>query len=74
MAKTPHQILDGVTLERLLNELVAAYGWQKMAKHVAIRCFLFQPSIPSSLRFLRKNQWAREQVEALYIALKQTTD
>ena len=72
MARTPHQILDGVTLEKLLTELVQASGWNKLAQSIPIRCFMFDPSITSSLRFLRKNPWARQRVEALYVELKQS--
>lgn len=72
MKKTAHQILDGVTLERLLTELVEAYGWARMADSIPVRCFMFQPTITSSLRFLRKTPWARQQVEALYVMLKQS--
>jgi uncharacterized protein (DUF2132 family) len=62
--------LHGVTLENLLTELVARVGWREMARQVEIRCFLFDPSITSSLTFLRKNPWARTKVEAMYVALK----
>jgi uncharacterized protein (DUF2132 family) len=62
--------LHGVTLERLLAEMVAEFGWKEMGRRVAIRCFLFDPSIKSSLTFLRKNPWARTKVEALYVAWK----
>jgi len=62
--------LHGVTLERVLTELVAHLGWQEMGRRVAIRCFLFDPSIKSSLTFLRRNPWARAKVEALYVDLK----
>ncbi|HEY4988484.1 MAG TPA: VF530 family protein [Opitutaceae bacterium] len=62
--------LHGVTLERLLTELVAHFGWREMGNRIAIRCFLFDPSIKSSLTFLRKNPWARTKVEELYISLK----
>jgi uncharacterized protein (DUF2132 family) len=61
--------LHGVTLERLLTELVAHYGWREMGRRVAIRCFLFDPSIASSLTFLRKNPWARAKVEEMYVSL-----
>lgn len=60
----------GVTLERMLNELVAAYGWPRLAQRVAIRCFSHDPSIKSSLHFLRRTPWARAQVEALYLEWK----
>ena len=50
--------LDGITLETLLTELVAQYGWEAMAKQISIRCFKTDPSIKSSLKFLRKTPWA----------------
>jgi uncharacterized protein (DUF2132 family) len=62
--------LHGVTLERLLTELVAHYGWEELGRRVAIRCFLHDPSIKSSLAFLRKTPWARTKVEALYVRLQ----
>ena len=57
--------LHGITLERLLTELVASMGWEAMGKAVPIRCFTHDPSIASSLKFLRRTPWAREKVEAL---------
>jgi uncharacterized protein (DUF2132 family) len=69
---TPHKSSDplhGVTLERLLSELVEHHGWGEMGRRVAIRCFLFDPSIKSSLTFLRRNPWARAKVEEMYISL-----
>jgi uncharacterized protein (DUF2132 family) len=69
---TPHASNDplhGVTLERLLTELVAHHGWREMARRIEIRCFMFDPSITSSLTFLRKNPWARAKVEAMYVEL-----
>jgi uncharacterized protein (DUF2132 family) len=62
--------LHGVTLERILTELVAHFGWEEMGRQVAIRCFLFDPSIKSSLTFLRKTPWARAKVEDMYRNLK----
>lgn len=62
--------LHGITLERLLGELVAQFGWEELGRRVAIRCFLYDPSIKSSLVFLRKNPWARAKVEALYVNWK----
>ncbi len=59
--------LHGVTLERLLNELVERYGWEDLGKKINIKCFNSDPSISSSLKFLRKTPWAREKVEKLYI-------
>ena len=70
---TPAQSKDplhGVTLEKLLTELVAHYGWRELGRRVQIRCFLFDPSIKSSLAFLRKNPWARTKVEEIFIGLK----
>lgn len=66
-AKNP---LHGITLEKLLNELVAQYGWDGLAKRIDVRCFKSDPSIKSSLTFLRKTPWAREQVEALFVAMR----
>jgi uncharacterized protein (DUF2132 family) len=59
--------LHGVTLERLLTELVARHGWEELGQRVPIRCFLFDPSIKSSLTFLRKTPWARTKVEQIYV-------
>ncbi len=65
--------LHGVTLERLLTELVAEFGWAELARRIEIRCFMFDPSIKSSLTFLRKNPWARTKVEALWVEWKKTS-
>ena len=62
--------LHGVTLEKILTELVEAYGWEELGRTIDIRCFNFDPSISSSLKFLRKTPWARAKVEALYIRHK----
>jgi uncharacterized protein (DUF2132 family) len=59
--------MHGMTLEAILNHLVDTYGWQEMGDRVRIRCFTDDPSIQSSLKFLRKTPWARKKVEALYI-------
>lgn len=61
--------LHGVTLKTILQELVAHYGWARMADHVDINCFIFEPSITSSLRFLRRTPWARTEVEQLYLQM-----
>ena len=61
--------LHGVTLEMILQRLVEHYGWEKLGSSVKIRCFNFDPSIKSSLTFLRKTLWARKKVEELYIRL-----
>lgn len=60
--------LHGVTLEKLLNALVSHYGWQQLGQIIDIRCFNYDPSIKSSLQFLRKTPWARTKVEQLYKA------
>ena len=62
--------LHGVTLEALLTELVGAYGWRELGDRIDIRCFKFDPSIKSSLQFLRKTPWARKKVEELYLRHK----
>lgn len=64
----PKDPLHGVTLEAMLRGLVAKRGWEYMAKKVRVRCFVVDPSISSSLNFLRKTPWAREKVERLYLA------
>jgi len=64
--------LHGVTLERLLTELVAEYGWEELGRRIEVRCFLFDPSIKSSLTFLRKTPWARTKVEEMYVQWKAT--
>ena len=61
--------LHGVTLERILTELVAQFGWEAMHQNVRVRCFESAPSIKSSLAFLRKTPWAREKVEAMYVRM-----
>ena len=59
--------LHGVTLEAMLNEMVAHFGWPELGERIAIRCFTSEPSVASSLKFLRKTPWAREKVEGLYL-------
>lgn len=59
--------LHGKTLEAILNELVDFYGWEQMGVMVPINCFISDPSIKSSLKFLRKTEWARKKVENLYL-------
>jgi len=59
--------LHGKTLEFVLNELVNLYGWTELGRKINIRCFNFDPSIKSSLTFLRKTPWARKEVEDLYL-------
>ena len=64
--------LHGVTLERLLTELSAHFGWKELGRRVPIRCFLFDPTVNSSLKFLRKTPWARAKVEDIYVRWKLT--
>ena len=68
MNEQPNNPLHGITLEKLLNQLVDHYGWDELGREIDIRCFNWEPSIKSSLKFLRKTQWARDEVEALYLA------
>ena len=63
----PTNPLHGITLARILEQLVAHMGWAEMAFAIPIRCFTHDPSIKSSLTFLRKTPWARAKVEALYL-------
>ena len=67
MNEQPNNPLHGITLEKLLTQLVDQYGWEELGRRIDIRCFNWEPSIKSSLKFLRRNQWARDQVEALFL-------
>lgn len=62
--------LHGITLEQILERLVEHYGWEELGQRITIRCFQSEPSIKSSLKFLRKTPWAREKVEALYLNMQ----
>ena len=62
--------LHGVTLERMVTELVAHFGWAELGEQIKIRCFQSEPSIPSSLTFLRKTPWARDKVESLFLFMR----
>ncbi|MCE9574105.1 MAG: VF530 family protein [Deltaproteobacteria bacterium] len=62
--------LHGITLEAIVTELVAHFGWPELGEQVRIRCFQSDPSVASSLKFLRKTPWAREKVESLYLFMK----
>jgi uncharacterized protein (DUF2132 family) len=64
----PNNPLHGVTLEHIVEQLVNHYGWNKLAQRVNINCFKSDPSVKSSLKFLRRTPWARAEVEALYLA------
>ena len=67
-ASHPRDPLHGVTLEQILNRMVQRYGWNEMADRIPIRCFQFDPSVKSSLTFLRKTPWARQKIEEWFIA------
>ncbi|MBA3819133.1 MAG: DUF2132 domain-containing protein [Deltaproteobacteria bacterium] len=64
--------LHGITLETIVNELVAHFGWDGLAERIRIRCFTHDPSVSSSLKFLRRTPWARAQVEQLYLFMRAT--
>ena len=66
-APQPNNPLHGITLEKILTELQAHYGWEELGRQIDIRCFTHDPSIASSLKFLRRTPWARERVESLYV-------
>ena len=63
----PRDPLHGVKLTTIMEELLARYGWDGLGDRIPVRCFTMNPSISSSLKFLRKTPWAREKVEALYL-------
>ena len=63
----PNNPLHGLTLENILQQLVEHYGWEGLGSRIDIRCFNHEPSIKSSLKFLRKTPWARTKVEQLYL-------
>jgi uncharacterized protein (DUF2132 family) len=63
----PKDPLHGVTLEMILNSLAEKIGWEEMGRIIPIRCFQYDPSVKSSLHFLRRTPWARQKVEELYV-------
>lgn len=71
MSKDP---LHGVTLEMIVTRLQASYGWAALAEQVPIRCFTHDPSVKSSLTFLRRTPWARKKVETLYLQMVAETE
>ena len=74
MSDHPNDPLHGVTLKALLEDLVARHGWPGLAERIDIKCFKTDPSVKSSLKFLRKTAWARTQVERLYVADKRRAE
>ena len=63
----PRNPLHGITLEKILLALIEQYGWAGLGERVPVRCFLHDPSVSSSLRFLRRVPWTRDKVESLYL-------
>ncbi|RZL57284.1 MAG: DUF2132 domain-containing protein [Variovorax sp.] len=66
-AAQPRNPLHGLTLEAIVTALADHYGWQSLGERIPVRCFTADPSVASSLKFLRKTPWAREKVEGLYL-------
>ena len=66
----PNNPFHGVTLEQIVTSLADYYGWDELGEYINIRCFNCDPSVKSSLKFLRKTPWARAKVEALYLAMR----
>jgi uncharacterized protein (DUF2132 family) len=66
-AEQPRNPLHGVTLEAMVTALADHYGWTELGQRISIRCFNLDPSVASSLKFLRKTPWARDKVEGLYL-------
>jgi uncharacterized protein (DUF2132 family) len=64
----PNDPLHGITLEMILLHLVDQYGWEELGRRITVKCFTDDPSIKSSLKFLRRTPWARKKVEELYLA------
>ena len=65
-----NNLLHGKTLEKIVNSLVDHFGWDELGKRINIKCFNIDPSVKSSLKFLRRTPWARKKVEDLYIIMK----
>jgi len=72
MDKIKKDPLHGLTLEAIVTSLVEHYGWESLGQQINIRCFKSDPSIKSSLKFLRKTPWARKKVESLFITTQQS--
>ena len=69
-APQPRNPLHGLTLEGIVTALAVHYGWAGLAERIPVRCFVSDPSVGSSLKFLRKTPWAREKVESLYLFMR----
>ena len=72
MSEQPNNPLHGLSLETIVNSLVEHYGWEELGRLIDIRCFNNDPSVKSSLKFLRKTPWAREKVETLYLTTQKS--
>ena len=70
MEQKPKDPLHGIALEKILEALVEKFGWDELGTIITIRCFTYDPSIKSSLSFLRKTPWARKKVEDLYLSIQ----
>ncbi len=70
LVKQAHNPLHGLTLEAIVTQLVAHYGWAGLGERIPVRCFISDPSIASSLKFLRKTPWARDKVEGLFLFMQ----
>jgi uncharacterized protein (DUF2132 family) len=70
----PNNTLHGITLEMILTSLVEQYGWEELGERITIKCFTDEPSIKSSLKFLRRTPWARKKVEDLYLKSNKRMD
>lgn len=68
----PNNPLHGITLKQVVTDLEAHFGWQALGELINIRCFNHEPSITSSLKFLRKTAWARSKVESLYLDMQES--
>ena len=66
----PNNPLHGITLEQMLTSLIDHYGWSELGERINIRCFNHDPSLNSSLKFLRRTPWARTKVEGLYLSMQ----
>ena len=73
MSNHPNDPLHGITLETILNQLVEEYGWEQLGLRINIKCFKKDPSVKSSLKFLRKTPWARKDVENLWVITQART-
>lgn len=73
MEQQPNNPLHGVTLEKIIVDLEAHYGWEYMGYNIKIKCFTDKPSVKSSLKFLRRTPWARKKVEDMYLKMLKNT-